>query len=443
MQIAEKNKKKLLEAFEDKSAKVGIFGLGYVGLPLAICKAACGFNIIGIDRLENRVNMINKAKSYLVDVKNDVLQEYVLEKKKIVATSDHTVINDLDVVIVCVPTPLTVNKSPDLSYIRNVSEQIAENLNPGQLISLESTTYPGTTKEIMKPILEQSGLKAGQDFFLTFSPERINPGNKRFDTRNTNKIIGGITKNCLEVGKAFYEKGIDDIICVNSTTTAEMTKVFENTFRSVNIALVNELALLCDKMNLNVWDVINAASTKPFGFMRFDPGPGVGGQCIPIDPFYLTWKAKEYNFHTRFIELAGEINDFMPIHVKNKVAQALNTFKKPVNGSIILVLGVTYKKNIEDTRQSPAEIVINELMKDGAIVVYNDPYVDTYTLTSGKTLKSTCLNEIDFEKVDCTIVITDHSCYDYDMIVERSKIVVDSRNGTKNVKKNRDKIVLL
>ena len=439
--IIKANKEQLIEKFQSHNAKIGIVGLGYVGLPLAVCKAKVGFDIIGIDRSEKRVDLINSGQNYISDVDDNEFKE-LQGNGKITATTNFEIIRELDAIIICVPTPLTINREPDISYIRNVTEQIAKYLRPGQLVSLESTTYPGTTKEIMLPILEENGLKVGEDFYLIFSPERVDPGNARYTTHNTNKVLGGITPACLEVGTALYQQSILKIIPVSSPTVAEMVKVFENTFRSVNIALVNELALLCDKMNLNVWEVLDAAGTKPFGIMSFYPGPGVGGHCIPIDPFYLTWKAREYDFHTRFIELAGEVNNLMPLFVKEKVYRALNIMKKPLNGSTVLVFGVAYKKDINDWRESPAEKVLQFLLKDGVNVIYNDPFVPEYKV-DGQVLRSQELTPQLWEKADCSLIISNHSCYDYEEIVRKSKVVVDTRNATKNVRENREKIILL
>lgn len=439
--IDERIKETLIKKFEDRTATIGIVGLGYVGLPLAVCNAKVGFNIVGIDRSEHRVNKINSGENYINDVTDHDLKELV-QQNKITATTNFEVVKDLDAVIICVPTPLTKNRDPDISFIKHVTQQISKYLRTGQLVSLESTTYPGTTQEVMLPILESSGLKVGVDFFLTFSPERVDPGNARYTTHNTNKVLGGATPACTEVGSALYKQSIVKVITVSSPAAAEMVKVFENTFRSVNIALVNELALLCDKMNLNVWEVLDAAGTKPFGIMSFYPGPGVGGHCIPIDPFYLTWKAREYDFHTRFIELAGEINILMPLFVKEKVHKALNKFKRPLNSSSVLVLGVAYKKDINDPRESPAEKVIELLLKDNVNVIFNDPFIPEYKVNN-ITLKSQNLTPELWQQVDCTLIITDHSSYNYEDIVKQSKIVVDTRNATKNVTQNRDKIVLL
>lgn len=447
LSIEEKNaailsiQEELIQKFINKTAKIGIVGLGYVGLPLAVCKAKVGFDIIGIDRLDKRVSLVNKGENYISDIDDEEFKKLV-EAKKISATTSFEVIKDLDAIIICVPTPLTANRDPDISYIKNVTAQISRYLRKGQLVSLESTTYPGTTQEVMLPILEKSGLKVGEDFFLTFSPERVDPGNARYTTYNTNKVLGGLTPQCTKVGMALYQQSIVQIIPVSSPAAAEMVKVFENTFRSVNIALVNELALLCDKMGLNVWEVLDAAATKPFGMMSFYPGPGVGGHCIPIDPFYLTWKAREYHFHTRFIELAGEINAYMPVFVREKVLRSLNSMQKSINNSNILILGVAYKKDIEDSRESPAKRIIELLLKDGANIIYNDPYVSKYKI-GDNSFKSQDLTPELWEKADCTLIVSDHSCYNYDEIVKNSKMVIDTRHATRNVQENREKIFLL
>lgn len=437
-----KIKETLIQKFKNKTAKIGIVGLGYVGLPLAACKAKVGFEVIGIDRLQDRVDMINRGENYIGDVDDEELKDLVVNKKKISATTDFSIVSELDAIIICVPTPLTVNREPNITYIKNVTEQTAQYLRKGHLVSLESTTYPGTTMEVMLPILEKTGLKVGEDFFLTFSPERVDPGNARYTTHNTNKVMGGTTPVCNDVGEALYKQSIVNIVPVSSPSAAEMVKVFENTFRAVNIALVNELALLCDKMDLNVWEVLDAAGTKPFGIMSFYPGPGVGGHCIPIDPFYLTWKAREYDFHTRFIELAGEINVLMPIFVKEKVYRALNQVKKSLNGSNVLILGVAYKKDIDDSRESPAEKVIELLAEDGVNIHFNDPFIPEYTV-NGVTYKSEELTPELWEEMDCSVIISEHTCYNYEELVEKSKVLVDTRNATKNVQNNRDKIVLL
>jgi UDP-N-acetyl-D-glucosamine dehydrogenase len=356
------------------------------------------------------------------------------------ATTDFAAHADCDVVVICVPTPLTAMRDPDVSFMRAAAEQTGRYIRPGQLITLESTTYPGTTEEIILPLLSASGLQVGRDFFLAFSPERVDPGNKRFTTKNTNKVVGGVTPACLEIACAFYAQTILAVVPVSSPAAAELTKVFENTYRAVNIALVNELMLLCDRMGLDVWEIVEAAATKPFGIHTFYPGPGVGGHCIPIDPFYLTWKAREYDFHTRFIELAGEINVEVSYYVVKKVYQALNTRKKSLRDARILALGVAYKKDISDARESPALIIIDILRRDGAIVTYSDPWVPALEPRGGGRLESQPLTPAALAAADCVLILTDHSDVDYAAVVRHADLVVDTRNATKNVKENRDRI---
>jgi len=440
-QLSVSIKENLKNKFKQHTAKIGVIGLGYVGLPLAVCKAKIGFNVVGIERFNEKVDKVNRGENYIEDVDDNELKELV-QKGKIIATTNFEAIKELDAIIICVPTPLTVNRDPDIQFIQYVTDQISKYLRKGQLISLESTTYPGTTEEVMLPILEKSGLKVGEDFFLTFSPERVDPGNERYNTHNISKVLGGVTPNCTEVGVALYKESILNIYPLSCASAAEMVKVFENTFRAVNIALVNELLLLCDRMELNVWEVLDAVATKPFGIMSFYPGPGVGGHCIPIDPFYLTWKAREYNFHTRFIELAGEINASMPNFVRHKLARVLNKQRKTVNGAKVLILGVAYKKDINDSRESPAEDVIRSLRQDGAEIYYNDPFVPEYSVDQ-ENFKSTELTEEFLSYVDIAVIISNHSCYDYDWIVKHSNIVLDTRNATKEVKNNKEKIILL
>ncbi|HEX7712416.1 MAG TPA: nucleotide sugar dehydrogenase [Bacillota bacterium] len=424
----------LKEKIQQKKACVGVVGLGYVGLPLAVEKGKVGFTVIGFDQNLKKIDQINKGQNYIKDVKDEELKALVAQGK-LTATSDFTKLRDADVIIICVPTPLTVTRDPDISYIVNVTNEIAKYIRKGQLITLESTTYPGTTSEVILPKLEAAGLKVGVDFFLAFSPERVDPGNKRYSTKNTNKVVGGITPACLEIAKTFYEQTIIKVIPVSSTEVAELTKVFENTYRAVNIALVNEMMLLCDRMGIDVWEVVDAAATKPFGIQTFYPGPGVGGHCIPIDPFYLTWKAREYDFHTRFIELAGEINIEASYHVVEKITEALGRFKKSLNGARVLVLGVAYKKDIEDFRESPALKVIDLLLKEKAEVIYHDPFVPElpshppYTWT----MRNTALDEAILKKVDCVAILTDHSDIDYESIVKKAQVVVDARNATKGL----------
>lgn len=431
-----------LQKIESLTATVAVIGMGYVGLPLSVCVAKVGYRVVGIDINPRRVEQLNQGKSYIDDVRSEELAPFVAAGS-LTAAHSFEVLKDADVVIICVPTPLTKNRDPDISYIQQSTREIARYLKPGQLITLESTTYPGTTTEVMLPILEETGLKAGQDFFLAFSPERVDPGNARYTTHNTNKVVGGYSEACNRVASAFYRKTILDIITVSSPGCAEMVKVFENTFRAVNIALVNELALLCDKMGLNVWEVVEAAGTKPFGILSFYPGPGVGGHCIPIDPFYLTWKAREYNFHTRFIELAGEINSFMPEFVREKLIRALGKVGKPLYGANVLILGVAYKKDLRDWRHSPGLDLFHLLQKDGVRLQFNDPHVPQIQDHAGNTYLSTPLTEASLAAADCVVLITDHSAYDFSFIVAHSPIVVDTRNACKNVEEHREKVILL
>ncbi|AQS60363.1 nucleotide sugar dehydrogenase [Desulforamulus ferrireducens] len=434
--------KQLISKITNRTAKVAVVGLGYVGLPLAVEKAKVGFEVIGIDQNRRRATMVNEGINYIKDVKDHELKELV-EAKKIKATHEFEVLTDVDVIVICVPTPLSKNMDPDISYIENVTHHISEHLKPGQLVTLESTTYPGTTQEVILPRLERTGLKVGKDFFLSFSPERVDPGNKRFTTKNTSKVVGGVTPACLEIAKVFYEQTILEVVPVSSPAVAEMTKVFENTYRAVNIALVNELTLLCDRMGINVWEVLDAAATKPFGIQIFYPGPGVGGHCIPIDPHYLTWKAREYDFHTRFIELAAEINMHMPYYVIQKVTRAINDLEKSLRGSNILVMGVAYKKDIDDERESPALKVIELLLKDGARVSYYDSYIPEFRLHNKEAtvLKSVELTEEVVKEADCVLIITDHSNVDYNWLAEKANLIVDTRNATKYVTFSNAKIV--
>ncbi|MFN2449886.1 MAG: nucleotide sugar dehydrogenase [Candidatus Baltobacteraceae bacterium] len=431
----------LKKKFAERKATIGVAGVGYVGLPLAVEKAKVGFDVIGYDRNSVRVDQINQGLNYIRDV-DDTEMAKLVETGKLRASTDFSSLSRCDAIVICVPTPLTPNLDPDISYIKAVAEQIAPQLRPGQLICLESTTYPGTTEEVLLPMLSQTGLKVGEDFFLCFSPERVDPGNARYTTKNTNKVVGGVTEACADVGGCFYQQTILDVLTVSSPKVAEMCKVFENTFRSVNIALVNEMALLCDRLGISIWEVLDAAGTKPFGIMRFDPGPGVGGHCIPLDPFYLAWKAREYDFHTRFIELAGEINHSMPYFVREKVMNALNKTGTALRGAEILVLGVAYKKDIEDWRESPAIKVMELLLKDGANITYHDPFVAKFS-EHGKQWHSIPLSKERLETADCVLILTDHTTVDYDRVAEQAKLIVDTRNAMKKVTKNREKVILL
>jgi UDP-N-acetyl-D-glucosamine dehydrogenase len=431
----------LLSKINDHSAIVGVVGLGYVGLPFAVEKAKVGFRVVGIEQNPKRAGRVNAGDNYIEDVLDGELREMVA-KGKIRAVTDFTTIPQMDVIVIAVPTPLTINLTPDLQYVENVTLELAKYIRPGQLISLESTTYPGTTDEIMLPILERSGLKVEQDFFLAHSPERVDPGNKRFNTKNTNKVVGGVGADSLKLAVAFYSQAIEHIVPVSSAKAAEMVKVYENTFRAVNIALVNEMLLLCDRMSLNVWEVLDAAFTKPFGIMPFYPGPGVGGHCIPLDPHYLEWKAREFNFNTHFIALAGEINRKMPEFVRQKAARELNRFGKAVSRSKILALGVSYKRDVGDWRESPAVEVLRLLQEDGAEVLYHDPHVSDFR-DHGMSMENSPLTDELLAECDLVVILTDHASIDYGWVVENAICVLDTRNATKRVTEGREKIVLL
>jgi len=434
-------KSELIQKIQSRTAIVGVVGLGYVGLPFAVEKAKVGFKVIGIENNPIRAAKVNRGENYIQDVRDEELRE-VVSKGLLVADTGFDRVPEMDVIVICVPTPLTKNLTPDLQYVEKVTREVAARLRPGQLVSLESTTYPGTTEEVMLPILESSGLKADRDFFLVHSPERVDPGNKRYTTRNICKVVGGVGPNSLEVGVAFYSQTVERVIPVSSAKVAEMVKVFENTFRAVNIALVNELALLCDRMGINVWEVLEAAFTKPFGIMPFWPGPGVGGHCIPVDPHYLEWKAKELNFNTHFIALAGEINRKMPEFVREKANRILNRLGIPTSRAKILVLGVAYKRDLNDYRESPAIEVIRLLRADGAEVVYHDPYVPSFR-DGDLAMESQPLTAELLSSQDLVIITTDHTNIDYEWVVAHAKHVFDTRNATKNVRENRNKITLL
>ncbi|ADL42610.1 nucleotide sugar dehydrogenase [Caldicellulosiruptor obsidiansis OB47] len=427
---------KLLEKIENKTAVIGVVGLGYVGLPLAVEKAKAGYKVIGFDIQQKRVDMVNRGQNYIGDVVDKELADLVKEGR-IFATTDYSKISDVDAVAICVPTPLDKYKQPDISYVVNSTREIAKYLHRGMLVVLESTTYPGTTEEVVKPILEESGLKCGEDFFLAFSPERVDPGNKVYNTKNTPKVVGGVTKACTEIAARLYENVLEgEVFKVSSPRVAEMEKILENTFRNINIALINEMAILCERMNIDIWEVIEAAKTKPYGFMAFYPGPGLGGHCIPIDPFYLTWKAREYDYHTRLIEIAGEINNYMPEYVVERVMKILNKFKKPLNGSKILILGVAYKKDIDDIRESPALKIIEIFEKENAEIEYNDPYVPSFTY-NGKQYFSVDFTAESLKEYDIVVITTDHSKYDYKFIVENANLIFDTRNATKGIKSDK------
>lgn len=432
----------LKEKILNLKSKIGIIGLGYVGLPLAVEKCKAGFSVIGFDIDPFRVGMISDSNSYIGDVADEDLRN-VVSKGQLTATTDFLRLSECDVVIICVPTPLTINRDPDISYIKAASEKIAENLRQGQLVTLESTTYPGTTEEVILPILTKTGLRIGLDFFLAYSPERVDPGNKQFTTQNTSKVVGGITPVCLELAYTLYQQTIINVVPVSSTAAAELTKIFENTYRAVNIALVNELMMLCERMGIDIWEIVEAAGTKPFGIQTFYPGPGVGGHCIPIDPFYLTWKAREYNFHTRFIELAGEINVEVSNYVVQKVVRVLNDNHKSVRDANVFVLGVAYKKDVNDLRESPALRVIELLRAQGADLSYHDPNIPVIEPQDGSTVFLTCqpLTDELLAQADCVLILTDHSNVDYNQVASSARLIVDTRNAMKNVISNRDKII--
>ncbi|RMD92686.1 MAG: nucleotide sugar dehydrogenase [Calditrichaeota bacterium] len=427
----------------DKTAKVGIIGLGYVGLPLAVEFADKGFYVLGIDTDRNKVSKLNRGENYIADVEDDRLKRLVNEGL-LEGTTMYGRVGELDIIFICVPTPFTPNKEPDISYIVQATEGIAEHLRKEQLVILKSTTFPETTEKVVLPKLESTGLKVGQDFYLAFSPERIDPGRKDFTTANTPVVVGGVTKKCTKLTKLACEQVIAKIVTVSSPRTAEMVKLLENIFRSVNIALVNELAQLCDRMgNIDVWEVVQAAATKPFGFMPFYPGPGIGGHCILVDPYYLSWKAKEYDFHSDFIELAARTNENMPYYVLDLIIRSLSSNGAALKTAKYLFLGIAFKRNVDDTRNSPALKIMELLVQRGAQnVAYNDPFVPEVNL-NGMTLKSRELNKDLLQQADCVVITTDHSTYDFKFIVDHAKLVIDTRNATKDITHGREKIVRL
>jgi UDP-N-acetyl-D-glucosamine dehydrogenase len=435
-------KSDLLDKIANKTATIGVVGLGYVGLPFAVEKCKVGFSVVGIEQNPKRAAAVNAGENYIGDVDNTELKE-IVGSGKLTAVTNFDRVPELDAIVICVPTPLTKNLTPDLSYIQSVTEKLAPHLRSGQLITLESTTYPGTTDDVMRPVLEAgSGLKQGVDFFLAHSPERVDPGNQRYSTKNTNKVVGASDPDSLEVATAFYQQTIDHVVPVSSAKAAELVKVFENTFRAVNIALVNELALLCDRMDINVWEVLDAANTKPFGIMPFYPGPGVGGHCIPLDPHYLEWKAKEYNFNTRFIRLAGEINRFMPEFVVQKAAKIANNQGVAMSKAKILCLGVAYKKDIDDWRESPAMEIMELLKEQGVEVSYYDPYVPHITL-GGHPFASALDLDTAVESADLVLITTEHSNVDYQLAIDRAKAVLDTRGITRKLADPQGKVTLL
>lgn len=437
-------KEALIESLKERKARVGILGLGYVGLPLAVVFAEAGFRVTGIDPDSRKVGSLNKGISYIPDVKTEAIEKLV-KSGHLTATTDFSLLRETDAVSICVPTPLRQTGDPDMSFISSATEELAKYMHKGMVVVLESTTYPGTTREVLLPKLgTEQGLLVGEDWFLAFSPERVDPGREDWTTINTPKVMGGITEACGEVAAAWYAGAIQTVHLVSSAEAAEMAKLLENTFRMINIGLVNELAIMCERLGVDVWEVIEAAATKPFGFMKFTPGPGLGGHCIPIDPLYLSWKMKSFNYNARFIELASEINTNMPRYVVSRVMEALNDRSKALKGSKVLVLGAAYKPDIDDVRESPALDVIGLLQKKGAVVKYHDPYIPhIHHETDGWQLDSVqdMMNAV--KDADAVVIITNHKEYDYKAIVESAAFVFDSRNATRTVAKNSEKVVRL
>lgn len=432
----------LIKKFEDRSAKVGVLGLGYVGLPLAVVFADAGFQVTGIDPVAEKVEQINQGKSYVMDVTSEHVQ-HLVESGKLKATTDFSVIRDLDAVSICVPTPLRKTGDPDLSFIISATEMLKQYLHPGLVIVLESTTYPGTTRELILPKMEEkSGLKVGHDFFLAFSPERVDPGRTDWTTINTPKVLGGITPTCLQVASTWYKQALQKVVPVSSAEVAEMAKILENTFRMINIGLVNEMAIMCDRLGLDVWEVIEAASTKPFGYMKFLPGPGLGGHCIPIDPLYLSWKLRSHNYAARFIDLASEINTNMPRFTTGKIQDALNQQGKPLKGSRVLVLGVAYKADIDDVRESPALDIIHLLKQKGAQVSFHDPYIK-HVAHNDWMMESVADYLIATKEADCVAIVANHKVYDYEKILAYAKLIVDTRNALGDKGRDNAKVVRL
>ncbi|HEX6270181.1 MAG TPA: nucleotide sugar dehydrogenase [Anaerolineales bacterium] len=437
-------KETLIESLKEKKARVGILGLGYVGLPLAVVFAQAGFRVTGIDPDARKVDSLNKGISYIPDVKTEAVEKLV-KSGHLTATTDFSVLKEMDAVSICVPTPLRKTGDPDMSYIMSATEDLARHMHKGMIIVLESTTYPGTTREVLLPKLgTEHGLRVGQDWFLAFSPERVDPGRRDWTTINTPKVIGGITEACGEVATAWYAGAIQTVHPVSSAEAAEMAKLLENTFRMINIGLVNELAIMCERLGVDVWEVIEAAATKPFGFMKFTPGPGLGGHCIPIDPLYLSWKMKSFNYSARFIELASEINTNMPRYVVSRVMEALNDRSKALKGSRVLVLGAAYKPDVDDIRESPALDVIGLLQKKGALVEYHDPYIPhIHHETDGWQMDSVQDMMSAVKCADAVVIITDHKAYDYQAIVESAAFVFDSRNATRAIARDNGNVVRL
>jgi len=423
---------KLTKKINDRSAKIGVIGLGYVGLPLAIEFVNAGYEVVGIDIDEKKINYINKGINYINDVDDRTLKNSI-KNNQLRATNDFSVVQDLDAISICVPTPLNKEKNPDISYIVSVMNDIKNYVHDNMIIILESTTYPGSTKELILPYIQNDDLILGKNICLCFSPERIDPGNKIYNTHNTPKVIGGITEKCSNIGKKLYSTIIKDIIVVSSTETAEMVKLLENTFRAINIGLANEVAIMCEKLGINAWEVIDAAATKPFGFMKFTPGPGLGGHCIPIDPYYLSWKLKTLDYDARFIKLAGEINTQMPMHVVNLISSSLNYNQKSINGSKILIIGASYKKDINDIRESPSLDIIELLIKSGSKIKYYDPYVPKLKFNEIELNSIKSLDSDSVANFDACVILTDHSNIDYDLINKNSSLIIDTRNVFHNV----------
>lgn len=435
-------KEQLLNKLADRSARIGIVGLGYVGLPLAVAFAEVGFEVIGLDVSAEKVARLNKGESYIPDIPTSQIAPLV-KSGKLKATTNYEDLRTVDAVSICVPTPLRKTKDPDMSYVIDAADAMAEVCHAGMLVVLESTTYPGTTDELLVPRFANKGLEVGKDIFVSFSPERIDPANKKYHVRNTPKVIGGVTPACQEIACKYYGAIVNEVVPVSSTVAAEMVKLLENTFRAVNIGLVNEMAIMCDRLNVDVWEVIRAAASKPFGFMPFTPGPGIGGHCIPIDPLYLSWKLKSVNYTARFIELASEVNSSMPMYVINKVADALNDECKSIRGSKIAVLGVAYKRDVDDVRESPALDVIQLLQEKGAQVSYHDPYVASVRLEHNTRMESTALTKEWLQAADCVVIVTDHVVFDYPWIVANSKLIFDSRNATAGIQPNGNRVIRL
>ena len=425
----------LIKKIDNRSAQIGVIGLGYVGLPLAMEFVNAGYKVNGIDIDQNKINSLNDGKNYITDVNDEKLKKAV-KKGLLKGTTDFSIVKNLDAISICVPTPLNKEKNPDISFIVSVMDKIKDYLHPHMIIILESTTYPGSTRELILPYIESDNLIIGKNFCLCFSPERIDPGNKIYNTSNTPKIIGGLTQKCSDTGKKLYSTIINEVIIVSSPETAEMVKLLENTFRAINIGLANEVAIMCEKLGVDAWEVIDAAATKPFGFMKFTPGPGLGGHCIPIDPYYLSWKLKTLDYDARFIKLAGEINTYMPMHVINLIRSGLNKNEKAINGSQILIVGVAYKNDIDDCRESPALDIINLLDREGANIQYHDPYVENLNFNDIDLTSIIKLDKESIENFDACVILTNHSNINYKIIADNSNLIIDTRNVFHGINRN-------